>query len=49
MYCYTIENRIRRNRFKMYGFFKNGKVNKELDEIIAQIESNAANNYKDAV
>ena len=33
----------------MYGFFKNGKVNKELDEIIAQIESNAANNYKDAV
>ena len=32
----------------MYGFFKNGKVNKELDEIIAQIESNAANNYKDA-
>lgn len=48
MYCYTIENRIRRNRFKMYGFFKNGKVNKELDEIIAQIESNAANNYKDA-
>ena len=34
MYCYTIENRIRRNRFKMYGFFKNGKVNKELDEII---------------
>lgn len=32
----------------MFGFFKNGKVYKELDEIIAQIDSNVANNYKDA-
>ena len=32
----------------MFGFLKNGKIYKELDEIIAQIDSNVANNYKDA-
>lgn len=32
----------------MFGFLKNGKVYKELDEIILQIDSNVANNYKDA-
>ena len=32
----------------MFGFLKNGKISKELDEIIAQIDSNVANNYKDA-
>ena len=32
----------------MFGFWKNGKIYKELDEIIVQIDSNVANNYKDA-
>ena len=32
----------------MFGFLKNGKIYKELDEIIVQIDSNVANNYKDA-
>ncbi len=32
----------------MFGFLENGKIYKELDEIIAQIDSNVANNYKDA-
>ena len=32
----------------MFGFLKNGKIYKELDEIIAQTDSNVANNYKDA-
>lgn len=32
----------------MFGFLKNGKIYKELDEIIAQIDFNVANNYKDA-
>lgn len=32
----------------MFGFLKSGKVYKELDDIILQIDSNVANNYKDA-
>ena len=32
----------------MFGFLKNGKIYKELDEIIVQIDSNVANNYEDA-
>lgn len=32
----------------MFGFLENGKIYKELDDIIAQIDSNVANNYKDA-
>ena len=32
----------------MFGFLKNGKIYKELDEIIVQIDYNVANNYKDA-
>ena len=32
----------------MFGFLKNGKIYKDLDEIIVQIDSNVANNYKDA-
>lgn len=32
----------------MFGFLENGKIYKELGDIIAQIDSNVANNYKDA-
>ncbi|MBO5352105.1 MAG: hypothetical protein J6J42_05370 [Lachnospiraceae bacterium] len=32
----------------MFGFFKNVKATKELDRIIAEINMNMQNNYKDA-
>ena len=32
----------------MFGFFKKAKAVKELDHIIAEIEMNMQNNYKDA-
>ena len=32
----------------MFSFLKNGSKNKELEEIIVKLESNVANNYKDA-
>lgn len=32
----------------MFSFLKNGGKNKELEILIARIESNVANNYKDA-
>ena len=32
----------------MFSFLKNGRKNKELEEIIVKLESNVANNYKDA-
>lgn len=35
-------------RSKMFGFIKRNKIYKELDEIILEIDSNVANNYKDA-
>ena len=35
-------------RSKMFDFLKKNKIYKELDEIILEIDSNVANNYKDA-
>lgn len=32
----------------MFGFLKNVKKNKQLDDIIQKIEMNMSNNYKDA-
>lgn len=32
----------------MFGFLKNVKKNKQLDDIIQRIEMNMSNNYKDA-
>lgn len=32
----------------MFGFFKKAKAVKELDHIIAEVEMNMQNNYKDA-
>ena len=32
----------------MFSLLKNGRKNKELEEIIVKLESNVANNYKDA-